>query len=125
MLGKLLKYEFRAVGRLYLPLYALVLAFALANRVSSTFSHSINLPQGLLAVGYIMILTGLAIITFIFGITRFKTNLLGDEGYLMFTLPVSRAQLVLSKVISATVWTIIGGMIGVFSIAILAMGTEI
>ena len=34
MLGKLLKYEFRATVRLYLPLYLVVLVFGLLGRFS-------------------------------------------------------------------------------------------
>ena len=37
-------------------------------------------------------------------VLRFRSNLLGDEGYVMFTLPVSPHSLVCSKLIVSTVW---------------------
>ncbi len=37
MLGKLLKYEFRATGRLFLPLYGALVIFALINVQTDRF----------------------------------------------------------------------------------------
>lgn len=103
MLGKLTKYEFRAVGKTYLPLYGLVIALALGNRILVEIGpQTYDLPQNLMAMAYIMLLVALAVITFFYGVARFKKNLLGDEGYLMFTLPVKRWELVMSKLISAS-----------------------
>lgn len=39
-------------------------------------------------------------------IQRFTRNLLGREGYLMHTLPVSNAQLILAKLIPSIVWVL-------------------
>lgn len=118
MLGKLLKYEFKSTSRFFVPLYGLLLAVSLGNRIIS--SLRLNVPRNLLAIAYIMLFMGLAVITFIQGITRFKNNLLGDEGYLMFTLPVSRLDLVMSKLIGATVWSIVGITVALTSVFILA-----
>lgn len=121
MLSKLLKYEFKSTGRFLVPLYGLLLAVSLGNKViGSIGTSSFKAPRSLLAMAYVMLLMGLAMITFIHGITRFKNNLLGDEGYLMFTLPVSRIDLVMSKTIAATVWSIVGMIVAAISMFILA-----
>lgn len=56
-------------------------------------------------------------------IQRFYKNLLGDEGYLMFTLPVKTWQNILSKLIFAVFWTISSGLVTIVSIIII-IGVE-
>lgn len=43
-------------------------------------------------------------------VNRFRTNLLGDEGYIMFTLPASVHQQIWSKLIVSAVWFIATGL---------------
>lgn len=122
MLGKLLKHEFYAVSKVYLPLYALVLLLAAVNKVMMLFApqNTIDLPQGILMTAYIMLLTAIIVVSFTMGILRFKKNLLNDEGYLMFTLPVARWQLILSKTISAVAWSVFSIIVGILSGVILS-----
>ena len=42
---------------------------------------------------------------------RFYKNLMTDEGYLMFTLPVSRSQLIWSKLIVSMAWGILSAVL--------------
>ena len=60
---------------------------------------------------------GLAITTFIVIIIRFYKNLLGTEGYLMFTLPVSVEQNILAKLIPSVVWFFGSCVLGMLTIA--------
>ncbi len=118
MLGKLLKQEFRATGRIMLPVFgALLILSVLAN-----FSLRL-LDSGLSDNRVLRILAVLAIGFFIFGIfaamfitlwlmvSRFYRNLLKDEGYLMHTLPVSVHGLVWSKLIVSLVWFLATGLL--------------
>ena len=119
MLGKLLRYEFKSIGRLFLPLYGLSILLAIANRFTSynpKWEHEMS--EFVLMFAFTAILMGLALITFIQCVLRFKRNLLGDEGYLMMTLPVERMDLILSKLIAAVAWTIIGGLVGLAALFI-------
>jgi hypothetical protein len=145
MLGKLLKYEFRATGRLYLPLYLVVLVFALLGRISingnllnitSTlnayggsftigggegfFSSLVSTAAALVLMGYFLTLLGAVVVHFIITIQRFWKNLMGDEGYLMFTLPVSVDELLWCKAIAASVWGLITTLVVLLSLLILA-----
>ena len=54
-------------------------------------------------------------------VQRFYRNLLGREGYLMHTLPVTETQLVTSKLISSTVWSLCSILAACLSFGILAV----
>ena len=109
MLSKLLKHEFRATGRVMLPIYAAVLALAvLANLsirfIQNTGSTFLRILFGLLIAAFVVSVIAAVIMTLVMMITRFYRNLLKDEGYLMHTLPVSVHGLVWSKLIVSFVW---------------------
>ena len=109
MLAKLLKYEFKATARLFIPLYIALITFTLINRVVNTVESvqkaiGINIKTILSVismVGYVVLIISISAITLIIMVQRFYKNLLGDEGYLMFTLPVKTWQNVLNKLIFA------------------------
>lgn len=116
MLGKLLKYEFWSMGRILIPIYGILLLMGALFGVSAgTSSSSLNI--GNLALGILYGGAGIAMVvmTLILIIQRFYKNLLGNEGYLMFCLPVTTGRHITNKIISATVWIIIGAAVGFFS----------
>ncbi len=117
MLRKLLKYEFKATARTFLPIYIAIILVSIVNRLVRLTSSDLafNLTSMVLAGLFI----ALGVLTIIAIVQRFKKNLLSDEGYLMFTLPVSSAKLILSKLVTATLWTIVSGIIAVISFIIL------
>lgn len=112
MLGKLIKHEFRATGRIMVPVLLAVLALAvLANisflvidYVSNAF---LSMLLGLLIAAYFIGLVALGVITIIIMVYRFYKNMLGDHGYLMMTLPTDVHSLVWSKLIVSLVWFIV------------------
>lgn len=109
MLIKLMKHEFRATGRIMLPLYLILLVASVGANL--TTRGLMNTPYRLLDVlGTILVLAfvfailGVCLVSFILMIQRFYKNLLQDEGYLMMTLPVSVHQQIWAKAIVSTVW---------------------
>lgn len=130
MLKKLMKYEFKATGRTILPLYGGLLIFAILVRILySNFAFSQN-SFGKLAVGlsifiYGFIMAAVFVATFFLIVQRFHKNLLGDEGYLMQTLPVSTSKNILSKLITSSVWSIVSCIIALLSILILVINGDI
>ena len=121
MLTKLLKYEFKATARTYGTIYLALLFVAgllgFTFRVENDFTESrvfdvLFILYGLLAIA-------LVVVTVITVIQRFTKNLLGREGYLMHTLPVTESQLVASKLISSAVWLLASAVVGVVSLAIM------
>ena len=122
MLGKLMKYEFRATAIYFLPIYVvLVLVSGLryvVSLISQKFSNGFSAFSGFsLSALYLLLALGLAITTFIVIIIRFYKNLLGTEGYLMFTLPVSVEQNILAKLIPSVVWFFGSCVLGMLTIA--------
>ena len=112
MLGKLIKHEFRATGRVMLPILAAVLLLAvmanvsirLMDAVDSTFLHFVF---GLVIFLFVIGMIAAAIMTIVIMVSRFYRNLLKDEGYLMHTLPVSVHELIWSKLIVSFVWFVV------------------
>lgn len=51
------------------------------------------------------------ILTMVLIYVRFYKNLYTDEGYLTFTLPVSRKQILLSKTLNAFIWYVLHGLL--------------
>jgi len=113
MLNKLIKHEFRATARLFLLAYAVVIGVALVNTAllglkpsnGSGFAAAYSIFSGLMMFVYVMAILALLLMTIAFVIVRFY-RMLGDEGYLWFTLPVTPTQQILGKLIPAAVWTI-------------------
>ena len=131
MLGKLMKYEFKACGRIFFPLYIGILFLSAANGVSIGSSlkdqegyilnsNALN-TQSILTLVMFALFVALFVITIILIIQRFKKNLLEDEGYLMFTLPVKTSSLVLSKLLVALIYAIISAIVSSLSFLIIGM----
>ena len=124
MLEKLLKYDFRAMWKQFSMIWLAALAIALINRFTLPFNQGSNDGAGgeneLLAIITITVFIGVMcamfVVAMVFVLTRFYRGLLGDEGYLMHTLPVKTWQLVFSKLICAVVVTVIS-----VAVSILAM----
>ena len=116
MLGKLLKYEFRATGRSMLPvLGVLTLLVLLANISVRLLDRQAGAFLTILLI-MVIFLTVIAVIVsellpIIVMIQRFHKNLLAGEGYLMHTLPVSVHSRVWSKLIVSLVWMLLTNVI--------------
>jgi len=117
-----MKYEFMAIGRVFLPLFAALIAASLVNRLLGAFG--MQTPARILTVISILLMVGIAVITMVLILQRFWTNLLSSEGYLMMTLPVSTDRIILSKLFTAAVLYAASTVAVIISILVLA-GTEI
>ena len=131
MLGKLIKYEFKATARNLIPLYGVLLLISIINKVffpigveaekvGLSSSALFNIVRLLSIILYIVVFVVGNVITVIVIVQRFYRNLLMDEGYLMNTLPVKPSMNILSKLVVATVWSIVTAVVSGLSIIILA-----
>ena len=130
MLTKLLKYEFRSIGRQLIPLYLGVLGLAVVNHFF-WFSMPSNrgglndalggVPAMATMMAYIAVIVALGVITLLLIIQRFYKGLLTEEGYLMFTLPCKPWQLIAAKGITAACMTIAASCVGFLSILLMAL----
>ena len=92
MLGKLIKYEFKATGRLLLPVYGALLLMGGVVNLGLTLQGKLpvlKFAQGVLIFAYVALMVAAFALSFFVVISRFYKNLICDEGYLMFTLPVN------------------------------------
>lgn len=110
-----MKHEFRATGRVMGPLFGLLLIAAIAARFSvgvllESSARFLNLLGGLFTTAFVIAIVGVCVMSLVLMINRFRTNLLGDEGYIMFTLPASVHQQIWSKLIVSAVWFIATGL---------------
>ena len=132
MTGKLIKYEFRSglryIGIIWAALIVSAILLGVVLKVMSTiFPEN---PQGALNILelifelvfpllYGAIFIAMIVITVFIVLMRFYKGLLGDEGYLMHTLPVKPWQLITSKGIVAGAVVVISIICAVISILIL------
>ena len=119
MLGKLLKYELKATSRVFIPLYIAILVVSIVNGLS--LNLEIFNIQGLATIILMCLFISLFVITIVVTIQRFNKNLLKDEGYLMFTLPVSSKHLILSKYLTSLIWTFLSFVVAFLSFTIIFM----
>ncbi len=123
MLNKLIKYEFKATGRTILPLYLAVIVVTFINKILFTFTtdtFAFGIPRILSILLYVFIIIAMFVITYLIMIQRFYKNLMKDEGYLMFTLPVNPSALIASKLIVSSIWTVLSVFVSILSVFILA-----
>lgn len=116
MLGKLIKHEFTATGRILSILLAVLLfispvtAIYLKFRTSSfTFENNLflKLLEILCMAAFTVAMIAAGITTVIVLLNRFYQSMVTRESYLTHTLPVTTSQLVISKLIVAVIWQII------------------
>ena len=136
MLGKLIKYEFKAVNRLMIPLHLGLIAITIFGRFYVQLA--LNRPRfndgnvwmtfadTSLIIFYVIALVAIALITSIYlSILRFQKNLFTDEGYLMHTLPVSVHEQIWGKLIVTTVWIAIDTVLLILSILVMLLNKDL
>lgn len=101
---KLLKYEFRALWRVFIPFWAAILALGILN--GFTLRKMLETPMGTtvslgILFAYVVAVIAVQVVAFVFMINRFYRGLLQDNGYLVFTLPVSTDAILWSKAVAA------------------------
>ncbi|MBF0778824.1 ABC transporter permease [Streptococcus cuniculi] len=142
MFGKLLKYEFKAVGKWYLGLYAaagllsIIIGLWLQNliqrpeaplsdydrgyQVGTTLANTIEgVVLTAIIIGFAIVIAGLFLSTLFLIINRFRKNVYGRQGYLTMTLPVNSHQIILSKLTTGFVWSLLSGITTILCLSIL------
>lgn len=128
MLGKLLKYEIKATARIFLPLYGALIVFAILNRLFMWINISVtslNIIRFLFMAGYVILIVGILVLTYVVMIQRFYKNLVKDEGYLMFTLPVRTWELIASKMIVSAMWMLLSTCMIFISVLTMCANAEV
>ena len=106
MVRKLFKHEFIYYFRTFGLFLPIVLFFAVMTKVFSLFDYDAVIVKIALNSSIVLLTiscAALAVIAFVVSIVRFYKNMYTSEGYLTFTLPVTNAQHIFVKLISAWV----------------------
>ena len=140
MISKLVRFEARSTFRLLVIVWAALLAMAIIIGGLALITHGgfyQDLLQGskavyvidkivstLMWILYGALFVAQIVLTLAIVVLRFYRGMLGDEGYLMHTLPVKTGDLITSKGIVATVAIIGSIIIGTLSILIMVFSIE-
>ncbi len=124
MLGKLMKHEWKAVWKV--PTLLLGVLIIIAAVAGLTFalpiwdSDWIGLPMSgiMLFMLFYVAMIGVSIGIVIYLAVRYYKNMFTDEGYLTHTLPVTSRQLLISKVITVSVWELLASIGILFSLMV-------
>lgn len=124
MLAKLLKYDFKSMFKIFIPLWGVLLVVSAINRIffgsPMDTDHVVGLVNSLMVLLYVLLIMAVMVVTTVIIIVRFYQGLLKDEGYLMFTIPVHPWQLITSKLLSALVISLLSCLVAVVSVFIIA-----
>ena len=105
MVRKLLKYDFLSYMKKMIPVWLAVIGIGISVRILYIFETD-AVPFKVASGAFIFTLvTGCiaaVVLSVVFSIVRFYSNLYSNEGYLSMTLPVTPSQHIWSKIISGT-----------------------
>ena len=132
MLSKLLKHEFRATGRIMLPLLGVELLLSVLAGLSVRGLDRIG-DMNFLGVTYVTTLIvfflglfAVGVVAVVLMIQRFYRNLLRDEGYLSMTLPVTVDAHIWAKLIVSFVWFLAVAVLTILAMAVMvAIGSQL
>ena len=120
MLKKLLKYDLQWCFKPLIVFYILGIFFAIITRVVESMEQSliVLIIDKICSGVVIAMLINILINCFMRNWVRFVTNIYKDESYLTHTLPVSKSELYLSKVLTAVITLITSFVVIISCIAI-------
>jgi len=130
MLGKLMKYEWKATWKLLVPLnlFIVIMSVLAYITVQLDFFDSDNdlviMTGAVLMLTYMLSMFVILVVTVIYLIYRFYTSVYGDEGYLLHTLPVDKHHIIIAKAIVSVSWIILNIILIYLSILFLISTQE-
>ena len=124
MLGKLIKHEFRATGRIMLPLFLAVLilsAFAGLSIYGFERARDVRILQAMYGTTistFFLSLFAVAVVAVVLMIQRFYKSLLRDEGYISMTLPVSVDAHIWAKLLTSFAWFALEAILSALAVGV-------
>lgn len=127
MLGKVMKYEWRACGRLLWPMFALALAMSVLLRLAFFVAPLIWEPIGYLlstaaGITAVLMLVAVVLLTLVYTVVRFYQSTMAGEAYLSFTLPASPSAHLCGRLVVHSVFGIVSGLVAIVAVFILVPG---
>lgn len=135
MLGKLMKYEWKATWKLLLSANLLTvvmtglarwMVYLMDKAPYSSDFQMVDFVAVMVLFTYVASMFAVYVGTAIYLIHRFYTSTYGDQGYLLHTLPVDTHHIIIAKVLVSVLWVMMNSLIIYFSVIFLfATSTEI
>lgn len=134
MLGKLMKYEWKATWKLLVSANLLTLVMTIIaswmvkilDRSGYSDFRMMDFMAVMVLLTYVGSMFAVSVGTGIFLIHRFYTSTYGDQGYLLHTLPVDTHHIIIAKVLVSAAWELINIISIYFSVIFLfASSSEI
>ena len=110
MFSKLLKYEYRATARVMMPVYGIFLLLVGCTALTRFVTYYLlpdtllDFVRDLLTVFSFFGFVGVLLVSSLLSVVRFY-QMLGDSGYLYFSMPVTPSQHIWSRALVGTTWT--------------------
>ena len=134
MVKKLFKYEWISARRFLVPLSLVVIGLSVIARLMYLFDIEsitsepiallLGLSQGLATTFNVLAIGALFLISQIMLVVRFYRNIVGQEGYLTLTLPVTPGMHVLVKTVFSVLVSLWNVILTVCALLLLGIGTE-
>ena len=125
-IGKVFKYEMISVGRMILPVYAVLLAlsliigvFVMNNNLDFDSNGDFGVVKAIILMFAIILFSVMIVILFSVIARRFKKSILGDEAYLNLTLPVSIGEHLCGRYLANFVWGLSYAIVMVASVLLI------
>ena len=135
MLGKLFKYENKSVSKLLTPMALAVIILPVLGALilkmqfifgdkfedGSIVSSIFSLASGIMIFFIVIATISACFISLFILMQRYYKNLFSDEGYLTFTLPVKTGSIILSKLFTAVIWSVIVAVCTIIGVMIFVL----
>ena len=120
MLGRVLKYDLKAIFKNLIPLYVVLISLGLMVRILSFFDNIsiIGILLGLMVLGLVFVSMFSFVLTGILSVKHYLNNLYKDEAYLTHTLPIKKGNLLLSKLLASLITIIVTVFVVIISLLI-------
>ena len=135
MLGKLFKYENKSVSKLLTPMALAVIILPVLGALilkkqfifgdkfedGSIVSSIFSLASGIMIFFIVIATISACFISLFILMQRYYKNLFSDEGYLTLTLPVKTGSIILSKLFTAVIWSVIVAVCTIIGVMIFVL----
>lgn len=127
MLGKLLKYDLKWCYKPLIIFYIITILFAIITRIVESFDQTliVLIIDKICAGIVIAMMINIMINCFMRNWARFIRNIYKDESYLTHTLPVSKSEIYISKVLTAIITLLTSFIVILLSLAICCLNENI
>jgi len=126
MLGKLMKYEWKATWKFMTLANLMIVIMTILADITvklDLFSYDkedvLQFIALMMMMTYILSMFAMVIGVAIFLIYRFYTSTYSDQGYLLHTLPVDKHHIIIAKVLVSALWIIVSELVMYLSIIVL------